>query len=75
MSAFSDIFTRNEAKNKKDKYDLIMLQRNEATDLLKTTVDDFIGNEKKKRESLSTKPTTLEEIQNELSEDIGVRLE
>ena len=72
MCAFSEIFTTKvESTNKKNKYEVTLLQQDETSGLLKESVDKFIEQGLKRRVSVSTKPVTLEAVQNKLSENVG----
>lgn len=77
LKVFGDIFTRDEEKNKKENYELNFCQKDEDTGLMSTSVNMYIENKRKKRESgKARKPVTLETIEEEIDEqELGVTLD
>ena len=70
LTAFKNIFSRDEKENKKENYDLKWFQRDEESGLLTTTLERHIGDDKKKRSSgKKQKVVTLESIEKEIGND------
>ena len=76
IKAFSDIFTTNEAKNKKENYTLHFFQPDETTGLMWTSVNNFVEAKQKARENGKAKSTaTMDTIEEEYNEELGVTLD
>ena len=76
ITAFSECCTTKQHLNKKDDYDFSWIKPDEITGKIRVTVDNFIEEEKKKRQSWNTKPISLEEIQDSIAQDgVGTVIE
>ena len=76
MSAFADIFTRDEKKNKKESYDVHLFEQDKNTGLMTTVVDEFNKNEVARHKNFkSQKVFTLNEIQDDIDETLGAALD
>ena len=75
ITAFSDVFTTSVQSNKRDKYDVVTLTRDEQSGKLETTVSDFIAKEVKQREGVSRKHVDIGDIQNNLPTRFGSRID
>ena len=71
MSAFKEIFSRDENENKKDKYDLKWLQHDKDSGLLATTLENYIENEKKHRAGgRAQKVVTLDSVEKDVDDSL-----
>ena len=62
IRSFTEVFSQHKEQNKKEKYDVISLQRDEDTGLLQTSVQNFMQNEKKKRQGMRKMSPPSQEI-------------
>ena len=76
LTAFKEIFSRDEKENKKDKYELNWLKQDKKSGLLATTIETYIKDKKTSRASCKgQKIVTLEQIEEEIDENLSSTLD